>query len=342
MNYEEFKKAVIENFSSFLPDRYQNVEVSTARGMKVNREIDSLVCRDLTSNVNAGPSIPIDDMFDKYENGESFDEIMSKVAEIVTGALDDMPKELTSDGLDFEGAKDKIVMCLVNTEQNREMLKHVPHREFEDLSIIYRWCIKNDHDGMRSTIVNDGLAERIGVNEEELYRLASENTKKILPITVRSMEDVISEMIMGDIMGGVPQKDEDEIAFEEMISDLSTQNPMYVISNKSNMFGASAILYEENLRMLAEKLDDNLFILPSSIHECIAVPASMGIAEELSAMVLEGNTEQVELADRLSNNVYHYDKDMRTLKLASDNPVKRLDGKVADTPADYNHDGQKR
>lgn len=342
MNYEEFKKAVIENFSSFLPDEYQHLDVSTTRSMKVNREIDSLVCRDLTSEINAGPSVPINDMFERYEKGEDFDEIMSRVAETVAGAFDDMPKEFAESGLDFDSAKDRIVMCLVNTEQNSEMLKQVPHREFEDLSIIYRWCISHDGTGMKSTIVNDGLAERIGVNEEELYRLATENTKEVMPTTVRSMEEVITEMIMGDLLDSDPELENDDLGLEDMISNLSTKNPMFVISNKFNMFGASAILYEENLHMLAEKLDDNLFILPSSIHECIAVPASMGSAEELSAMVLEVNTEQVELADRLSNNVYHYDKDMRTLKLASDNPVKRLDGKVADTPADYNHDGQKR
>ena len=31
---------------------------------------------------------------------------------------------------------------LVNTEQNREMLADVPHREYQDLSVIYRWVVK--------------------------------------------------------------------------------------------------------------------------------------------------------------------------------------------------------
>ena len=31
---------------------------------------------------------------------------------------------------------------LVNTEQNREMLADVPHREYQDLSVIYRWVEK--------------------------------------------------------------------------------------------------------------------------------------------------------------------------------------------------------
>ena len=76
-------------------------------------------------------------------------------------------------------------------------------------------------------------------------------------------------------------------------------------------------MYEEPLHELAEKFGSDLYILPSSVHEVIAVSADMGSPDDLAEMVYEINMDQVELSDRLSNQVYHYDKDARTLRLAT-------------------------
>ena len=51
----------------------------------------------------------------------------------------------------------------------------------------------------------------------------------------------------------------------------------------------------------------------------------MGSPEMLAQMVVEVNMQEVSLDERLSNQVYHYDKDLRKLTLATDTPNKRLD-----------------
>lgn len=70
------------------------------------------------------------------------------------------------------------------------------------------------------------------------------------------MED-IKEDIIEDIM-------------EEM--DVDTPYPMYVISNKEHYYGAVEMLFNENLDKVSEIFHDDLYILPSSTHEVIAVP----------------------------------------------------------------------
>ena len=65
--------------------------------------------------------------------------------------------------------------------------------------------------------------------------------------------------------------------------------------------------------------------MPSSIHEVIAVSADFGSPDELAKMVYEINMDQVDINDRLSNQVYCYDKDLRTLRLATDTINKSLD-----------------
>ena len=95
------------------------------------------------------------------------------------------------------------------------------------------------------------------------------------------------------------------------------------------------MLYEDKLHALAEDLETDLYIMPSSLHEIIAVSASMGDPNELAQMVAEINMDQVSLEERLSNQVYHYDKDLRKLSLATDTPNKRLDGIVAEPKLIY-------
>ena len=78
-----------------------------------------------------------------------------------------------------------------------------------------------------------------------------------------------------------------------------------------------------------------MYLLPSSIHEWIAISTEMMDPKELAEMVQSVNAEQVELSERLSNNVYHYDKEQRKVTMATDVPNKRLDEIVAETPMIY-------
>ena len=91
-----------------------------------------------------------------------------------------------------------------------------------------------------------------------------------------------------------------------------------VISNEKGINGAASMLYENELHELAESLESDLYILPSSVHEVIAVSSDMGSPEMLAQMVVEVNMQEVSLDERLSNQVYHYDKDLRKLTLATD------------------------
>ena len=112
-----------------------------------------------------------------------------------------------------------------------------------------------------------------------------------------------------------------------MIGEQEPENIMWVISNERKIDGAASMLYEDKLHKLAESVGTDLYILPSSVHEVIAVSVEMGEPEELAQMVSEINMDQVDISERLSNQVYHYDKDLRKITLATDTPNKRLDGK---------------
>lgn len=333
MTYEMFKEIVTEQFLSHMPAEFQDHKVVVEPVNKVNQTLDGLtLISPEQSDYKVSPTIYINHIYEDYLRNESLTEALKNAASHLVVAFRSMPKEQVK--LTLEGAKENVVMMLVNTEQNKEMLQDIPHRDFKDLSIIYRYVVDVGKEGVASTLITNSLAKGIGMSEKQLYDAAILNTKRLFPPVVQSMSDVLKEAL---ISGGMP-----ESLAESMIGEMPPEMSMYVISNESKINGAVSMLYETELHALAEKMGDDLYILPSSIHEVIAVPASGGDPEELAQMVEDVNMGQVEIGERLSNQVYHYDKDLRTLTLATDNQNKRLDGIVAVAEAPLIYDAKSR
>ena len=85
--------------------------------------------------------------------------------------------------------------------------------------------------------------------------------------------------------------------------------PLHAATNTMRMNGAGVILYPGFLKKFAEKMGDDLYILPSSIHEVLLLPASYDVEVEfLKEMVSQINREEVLPEERLSDSVYFYDR----------------------------------
>ena len=318
MDYEIFKEVVKESFLSYMPKGYQDMEVRVTPVDKVNRKLDGISLLAQNENTMISPTLYINDMYEKYSKTGDLQATLREAAE----AMDEAFREAEIPPLDISTAKDNIIFQLVNTMQNEDMLKNLPHRDFQDLSIIYRWVVGVEQQGLSSVVINNHVAESLGMGEEQLFRAAAENTRRILPPVVQSMNEVMRDMFVAD---GMPK----ELA-DLMIGEQEPEMTMWVISNERKVDGAASMLYEDKLHSLAERVGTDLYILPSSVHEVIAVSVEMGEPEELARMVAEVNMDQVDLSERLSNQVYHYDKDLRKITLATDTPNKRLDGVVAE------------
>ena len=166
------------------------------------------------------------------------------------------------------------------------------------------------------------------MNEEQLYEVAMKNTPELLPVSIQDMQDAIGEMLLEEIAGDEYEEERKEIddTISEVVDD-NCQTKMYVMTNRRKINGAAEILFPENLDKLASILHSDIYIIPSSIHEVIAISSNGHSADELQEMVNDINMNQVDLEDRLSNEVYHYDRNKRELTIATNAPNKRLDGK---------------
>lgn len=321
LNYEEFKERIKDDIKDYMDEKYKDCEVIIRKVNKTNREVDGLNMLDIPGLKNATPTLYVNDLYEKYEKTGDYEEVARMAAETMEYGIKSFNSQIKEECLDTSKLKDKVFFSLINAEQNRELLNTVPHREFEDLAIVYRWNIGAASDGVYTNLVNNDLAEKEGLTENDLYNAASKNTKELFPVSIKNMNEVISEIIFGESELGEEMQEE----FNEVMMETPNEHSMYVITNESKLYGAASILYEEPLHELAEKIGSDLYILPSSIHEVIAVSADFGSPDELAEMVYEINMDQVDINDRLSNQVYCYDKDLRTLRLATDTINKSLD-----------------
>mgnify|MGYP003320858350 CR=1 FL=1 len=122
----------------------------------------------------------------------------------------------------------------------------MPHREFHDLSIIYRCHVFQDEYGRASAQIDNRLAEVMGLDEEELYKLAYENTRRLFLTSIKPINEVIEELQLGK--GNKVIQDFKEAADQE-------EPLFYVVSNGMRDRGAINILYTDELQKLAEQLD---------------------------------------------------------------------------------------
>ena len=194
-------KDVIERrMKDYLPDEYKDAEVKFTDVTKNNDEKKTALIIQMPDS-RVTPTIYLDPFVDMYEDPlTSEDEILSKISDLYVSnvgngkSLDEQIVDRIGGG--FDAVKDIIIMQLINTKLNEENLKGTPHREVEDLSIVYRLYIEQDDIGSMASIkINDQLMDQWGVKEQDLYDVAMKNTKELLPTTVMSMQSILSQLM---------------------------------------------------------------------------------------------------------------------------------------------------
>lgn len=204
-----------------------------------------------------------------------------------------------------EKMKERILYQLMNYEKNKKLLEFIPHIRYLDMAIVFYFL--EDGDGLERAahLLSNQAMEALGFTLDELEQLASKNTPRILPVSIHSIEDMIEEL-MEDVL-------ED---FELLEEEFLTPVPMHVLTNTKKLFGASVLLYPQVLWSLGQSLQDDFYVLPSSIHECIIVPASAIKPKELLKEIVQDiNREQVPQGEILSNNVFFYRRKSNSLSL---------------------------
>lgn len=253
----------------------------------------------------AAPIIYLENYWDEYEQGMDMEQIISDIAGLCK--LDQVTLPVSNVELqEFSKVKRQIVFRVINKEKNRSFLEDVPYREFADLAVVYYILIGNNECGQFTALIHNSQINIWKVTEEELYKVAYENTPKLLPMTLQTMGEVIREMCE-KVCGNFTEEREE--SFDD-------EMPLYILTNRKKTYGAAVMLYPDAMKLAAERIGSNLVILPSSLHEVLLLPYDKDEDPEmLREMVRSVNVSEVPEEDILSDNVYFYEVQTDKIKV---------------------------
>ena len=303
MDYENFKEQLVGDIKDRLAAEGTDAKVTVNDVNKLNESYEAITVTPEGSNI--GVNIPADRLYELVNDGAEYDRVLDKAMDAIANGIEQRPVIDPEMITDYEQMKDKLAMEVVSAEANKEMLETVPHVNMEDMAVVYRFVLRSDEDSRASVLITNNMLDVMGITPEQLHSDAMENAPQIRPVQIKGMSEIMAEMMgieQAEMMGLVP--------------DDPSQEQMYVATVPDKLHGASVLAYENFMDKAAEKAGGDFYILPSSIHEVLIVPdkGDMDI-RDLEAMVREVNATQVAPADKLTDNVYHYDSKEKIFEL---------------------------
>lgn len=297
MTFQKFTEEVMEMMKGIAGDRY---EIQKEEKLK-NNGVRQTGITAVRQGEHVFPIVYLEPYYNDYLYGEGT--VCETVEELCKILEEHMGKSLQSlrinDLREWETTKDRVSAKLVNAEMNRELLEQVPHRIVMDLAEIYFVKVgRCGQEGFGTILVRNEQEQAWGVDENILHETAIKNLME------ESGEFVSMAEIMKEVgkSGRDPEMDDPE---------------MYVLTNQSRLYGAAELLDENMLKCIAEQLQGDYMILPSSVHELIVLKDTDRPHNELADMVKEINSTCLAPDEVLSNHVYRYDRNTREVSIAA-------------------------
>ena len=197
----------------------------------------------------------------------------------------------------WDSVKEHIQPFLLSIKWNRELMERLVCTPFLDLAICYQICLDSGDVGMMTLQVDKHLLGKWHISKKELHEQAILNME----------QEGYGIIRMSDIAGAGIDGAEEIAQTEEMTG-------FAIMTNRRRKYGAAGILKKELLQDYAAKYDQNLILLPSSIHEFV-IFTDDGTADRayMNGMVREVNLQAVLSEERLGDHGYYYDRKKNTI-----------------------------
>lgn len=301
MTYDFFKETLVTELKGYFPPDTAISIYTIPRNNRVS--VDGLTI--LESGCNIAPTIYIRDYYRKLRKGNTFSEIFAQILEAYyqyrpTENID------TSFFQDFSHVKKRIVFKLIHYERNKTLLETIPYVPFLDLAMVFYCLVSSNEAGTATILIHNEHLKLWDTNLKTLEQLARQNTPLLLPACLDQLSNMLNSL------GSKQCRELSKLSVElGGPADLEAYSvvPMYLLTNRLKFLGASCLLYETPLKDFARRMDSDLYVIPSSIHEVLLVPTDTHMSREgFNEMIREVNATQLAPEEILSDHVYYYDR----------------------------------
>ena len=255
----------------------------------------------------AGIILDVLGAYGKLENGDDYNDILSDAVHQIASFLKKIPDGIEDMFNDYSQIRTRLFMQLIQFSCNEDYLKNVPYTFVaRNLVVIYRIsCSGFIGNTVSSGIIDNNMLQRWNIDKDQLHHDAMNSAPVNSPAKIQSLWDFMTAHETDDVLH---RTDNEETSLDP---------GLYIATTESATFGASVIAYPGFLEKAAQAFGRDFFILPSSIHEVLLLPDDGAFTKEmLSEMVKTVNRTEVAPEDRLSDDVYYYERELRNLRIA--------------------------
>ena len=296
MNNMDFYKEVQASILKYLPEVYKDHTVRIDE-VKKSGDVKLHGMSLIKGNNGTAPILYLEPYKEFVEQGVPKETVLRNIAEtyleiIKKAPVIDMP-EMT-----FESIKDDLRVRLVYNRTNYEYLEDHVHIDVGNgyCLVVYADLSDKMFDGAIINMRKDML-DKFGLNESDVKRAAMEGSIKHCPAKLTYITDELFSMTEGADIENLLEGDK---------VDLS--RGILVLTTEDKFAGAATMFYPGVLEKAGKLLGWDYFILPSSVHEVLLVPADGRFsAKELAMMVRSVNSAEVSRDEQLGNRVLYYD-----------------------------------
>jgi len=292
LSYQEFQESLLEAVSLEL-NKQGTYRCELTQAQKNNVVLSGLSIRQ--EGKTSAPVIYLHDSYQSYLHGKPLQQISKELVGFYRSHK--IPEFDRNDFVDYGRVKEKLRVRLVNKENNQAYYKRGPYRLHPiGAEILYLELKRNESGSMCTQVTND-MAESWKMPKEELFQTALENTQNSDEVKFQSMNEVMSEIMMGN-------------------AEEDFDSPIFVLSNQDTQYGATVALYPDVLKQVSRQIGGDYYILPSSVHELLILrKKGCDIAEkELRSWVRDSNQSIISSEEILGNEVFEYRADMDRVK----------------------------
>ncbi|MCD8240845.1 MAG: DUF5688 family protein [Lachnospiraceae bacterium] len=278
MTYDKFLDLLEEEIDSNLAPGEHIRRVQVLKNNNVH--LDGFSC--MMPGRREQPTVYVNNYYRSSPDPDYIREIAQMVLNLQCGSRT-LPGEEIKKLLEFDKARDLIYSKLISATRNTELLEEVPCRKWLDQAIGYYLKISDSIIKNATALVRTEHLRSWGLTPEELHEIAVRNMRRE-PAFFQPLEQLLGEYGLAD-----------------------AKSHLYVLSNSRKEYGAACILDPGVQSMCGERLGGDYYVLPSSIHEVILLPASDTPENaDLEEIVHTVNRRCVRAEEYLSGSVYYY------------------------------------
>ncbi len=291
MGYDEFKEQLLDELKERLRKSIRAEIIPISKNGVIREAIG------MEEGLNEmKPLVYVENLYDQYRLGAA----LSTCAGFVMGLYNAIPEFHVEQYFEtWEEVKPKITIRLVNWEWNRDELTEIPYQKYLDLAVYCRIVLGKNEDGIISNVVRKSMLRYWKISESELWDTAKSNFQKE-EFLIRHIDDEI----------GYPKCYLDKFA-----NLYGKKDETYVLTNEYRNHGASGMLRLDILKEFAERMDGDLFILPSSLNEVILLPDRKDRESDFLRSLVQKNNRDYAVDEELSENLYYYRREKNRIEV---------------------------